>query len=117
MRCTTASPRRRRFFSVRVVLNGQKTSSLSPSRTPIAAQFTSPSLPVVVTTVSISGTSSRASADKAEELLTGALIVAQPAAQRRGDGARTRLQDAANRHARVFGAEHDPDAARREFLL
>ena len=37
-------------------VKGQKASSLSPQRTPIAAQLTTPSLPIVVTTVSISGT-------------------------------------------------------------
>ena len=43
------------FRSVRVEVNGQNTSSSCPQRTPIAAQLTTPSDPVVVTTVSISG--------------------------------------------------------------
>ena len=88
VRCTTASPRKRRFLRVRVPSNGQKTSSSSPHRTPIAAQLTTPSLPVVVTTVSISGVRSPLFVDKAEELLARARVDSQQASHRRRDGLR-----------------------------
>src|SRR5437763_10539565 len=117
VRCTTASPRKRRFLSVRVVSNGQKTRSCSPKRTPIAAQLTTPSLPVVVTTVSISGTWSVSSPDKAEQLLARARIVAQRAAQRRGHGPGAGFQYAADGHARMLGAEHHPDTPRLQLML
>ena len=66
--------------------NGQNTSSDSPQRTPIAPQLTAPSLPVVVTTVSIRGViggDASGSADKAEELLSRARVCAASRAGRR----------------------------------
>src|SRR5689334_12421141 len=52
-----------------------------------------------------------------EELLAGAGVVADEAAQRRGDGPGAALLDAAQRHARMLGLEDDPDAAGRELVL
>src|SRR5579884_2776695 len=128
VRWTTASPWLRRLRSVRVASNGQNTSSSSPQRTPIAAQLTAPSGPVVVTTVSISGNCSSvgstaapdggsSSANKAEELLARARVGAEPAPERGGDRAGSGLANAADRHAHVLGAQHDPHAARLQFLL
>ena len=52
-----------------------------------------------------------------EELLARAGIVAHQAVQRRRDGARARLLDAAQRHAHVLGLDHDADALRLELAL
>src|SRR3954447_10811065 len=52
-----------------------------------------------------------------EELLARAGVVADAPQQRRGDGARARLLDAAQGHAQVLGLEDDADALAAQLVV
>src|SRR5918999_2288370 len=54
---------------------------------------------------------------KCQELLAGAGVVADQAAQRRGNGLGAELLNTAQRHAQVLGLQHDPDALGLKFAL
>src|ERR687897_637787 len=85
-----------------------------PSVRRVSAAFAPARPPPTMTNVLGSDT---ASSGQGQELVARALVVAQVAVERRGDGARAGLLDPAQRHAQVLCLQDDADALGRQVLV